>query len=106
MKEFSAQDLHAYLTSTQEKPLLLDVREPWEYEKARIEGSILIPMRTIPAKVSELAPDNETVVICHHGVRSMAVCRFLENQGFSNLINLNGGIAAWARDVDKGMTTY
>ena len=86
--------------------MLLDVREPWEFDTAHIEGSVLIPMRSINTQVSELDPAQETVVICHHGIRSRMVCRFLESQGFSNLINLAGGVDAWAREVDRDMPTY
>jgi rhodanese-related sulfurtransferase len=63
-------------------------------------------MRTMPARLEELDRARETVVICHHGVRSRMVCRFLESQGFSNLINLSGGVDAWAREVDHQMPTY
>lgn len=106
MREMSATDLHAYLESLQDKPLLLDVREPWEFDTAHIEGATLIPMRTINSRATELDPARETVVICHHGIRSRMVCRFLETQGFSNLINLAGGVNAWAREVDLNMPTY
>lgn len=106
MREFSATQLHSHLQATAEQPLLLDVREPWEFDKARIEGSTLVPMRSVPEHLQELDPGRETVVICHHGIRSRMVGRFLESQGFSNIINLSGGVAAWASDVDRQMPTY
>ncbi len=106
MRELGAAELKAHLASTSEPPLLLDVREPWEYEQAHIDGSLLIPMRSLPARLAELDPQRETVVICHHGIRSRMVCRFLESEGFVRLINLNGGVDAWARDVDPDMATY
>jgi len=106
MRELSAQQLHAYLTAAAEQPLLLDVREPWEFDKASIEGSTLVPMRSVPDRLQELDPERETVVICHHGIRSRMVGHFLESQGFSNIINLSGGVASWARDVDQQMPTY
>ena len=106
MREFSAQQLHAYLNAAAEQPLLLDVREPWEFDKARIEGSTLVPMRSVPDRLQELDPARETVVICHHGIRSRMVGHFLESQGFSNIINLSGGVASWASDVDRQMPTY
>ena len=106
MREFSAQELRAYLNAAAEQPLLLDVREPWEFDKARIEGSTLVPMRSVPDRLQELDPERETVVICHHGIRSRMVGHFLESQGFSNIINLSGGVASWARDVDQQMPTY
>jgi len=106
MREFSATELHGYLDAVAEQPLLLDVREPWEFDKASIDGSILIPMRSVPHQLQELDSDRETIVICHHGIRSRMVCQFLESQGFANVINLRGGVAAWAADVDRQMPTY
>jgi rhodanese-related sulfurtransferase len=106
MREFSAKELHAYLQANAEQPLLLDVRETWEFDRARIEGAILVPMRSVPDRVAEFDRDRETVVICHHGIRSRMVGRYLESQGFSNIINLSGGVASWAADVDPQMATY
>jgi rhodanese-related sulfurtransferase len=106
MREFTAKELHAYLESAADKPLLLDVREPWEFQTAHIEGATLVPMRSIPTRVSDLDPQQEIVVICHHGVRSRMVGLFLENHGFTNIINLTGGVDAWARDIDQRMATY
>ena len=106
MREMGARELNTYLETTDRQPLLLDVREPWEYDIARIEGSQLIPMRSIPGKLAELDPARETVLICHHGIRSRQVGRYLQSQGFTNLINLSGGVEEWAREVDKLMATY
>ena len=106
MRELSATEMHDRLNQTGESPMLLDVREPWEFEKARIQGSQLVPMRSVPDRLHELDPDRETVVICHHGIRSRMVGHFLERQGFNKVINLSGGVAAWARDVDHHMPTY
>ncbi len=89
-----------------QRPLLLDVREPWEHAICRISGSELLPMRQIPASVGQLDPERPTVVICHHGIRSQQVARFLDQQGFKRVINLRGGVAAWASDVDPDMPTY
>jgi len=106
MREFTAIELRDYLATAQAKPLLLDVREPWEYDRARIDGSTLVPMRSVPERLDTLDPQRETVVICHHGIRSRMVGRYLESQGFSNIINLSGGVAGWASDVDRQMPTY
>jgi len=106
MREFTATELRDYLDTAEQQPLLLDVRETWEFDKARIDGSTLVPMRSVPAHLAELDPQRETVVICHHGIRSRMVGRYLESQGFSNIINLSGGVAAWASDVDRQMATY
>lgn len=106
MREFSATQLQEHLEAARPPPLLLDVREPWEFDKARIDGSTLVPMRSVPQRLHELDPQRETVVICHHGIRSRMVCRYLESQGFTNVINLSGGVAEWASDVDRRMPTY
>lgn len=106
MREFSATQLRHYLATTDRRPLLLDVREPWEFRICRIDGSQLIPMGQIPAAMQALDPAQETVVICHHGIRSRQVGMYLDYQGFANVINLTGGVDAWARDVDRQMATY
>lgn len=87
-------------------PLLLDVREAWEFAHCHIEGSLLMPMGSVPARLAELDAARETVVICHHGVRSAQVCMFLAHQGFVEVINLTGGVAAWAEQGDLGMAQY
>lgn len=104
--EFGPQELQQYLQTAQEPPLLLDVREPWEYSNCHLPGSQLIPMRQIPTALNELDPDRETVVICHHGIRSRSVAMYLIKNEFSKVINLRGGIDAWAREVDPNMPTY
>lgn len=86
---------------------LLDVREPWEYEAARIAGSKHIPMSDIPARFNqELDPESHIVVVCHHGVRSMNVTAWLRQQGFENVQSLRGGIDRWAREVDPSVPLY
>lgn len=110
MQQISAPQLSLWLEQSlagnRAKPQLLDVREPWEFEVCRIPDAKLIPMQSVPARYSELDPTRETVVICHHGVRSYQVGIFLERQGFSGILNLSGGIAAWAQQVDSGMPVY
>ena len=107
MKDITASQLKEWLEDPgRDKPVLLDVREPWEYEKARIEGSQLLPMREIPARVAEIDDHKEVVAICHHGGRSMHVAMFLERQGFKGVHNLRGGIDAWSRTVDPSVPTY
>ena len=100
----SASDLATHLEDAE--PLLLDVREPWEFEICHLEGSVNLPMGQIPQRLEELRDAEETVVICHHGVRSMQVIGFLQQQDFDNLINLDGGVDAWARSVDPDMPVY
>jgi len=86
---------------------LLDVREPWEYEVARIAGSKHIPMGDIPARFNqELDPENHIVVVCHHGVRSMNVTAWLRQQGFEKVQSLRGGIDRWSREIDSTVPLY
>ena len=106
MQDLSAPQLQEYLATTQSNPLLLDVREPREFQICQLEGSQLIPMGQLPAALNSLDPQREVVVICHHGIRSRQVAMFLDYQGFRSVINLAGGVAAWARDVDRHMPTY
>jgi len=106
MRRMTVGELKASLNGSEQRPFLLDVREPWEYGICRIDGAHLIPMRSIPDSLQELDPGRETVVICHHGIRSRQVALYLEHQGFSRVINMEGGVAAWAREVDPAMPTY
>jgi rhodanese-related sulfurtransferase len=107
MEHISAAELAVWLTdSTRVRPLLLDVREPWEYETCRIDGSVLIPMASVPARQEELDPETPIVCICHHGARSMQVGAFLERAGFASVTNLTGGVHGWAVQVDGSMPTY
>ncbi|MBE9564546.1 MAG: sulfurtransferase [Proteobacteria bacterium] len=106
MREFNAEQLKTYLETCDEQPLLLDVRQPWEFDVCKLDNSVLVPMSTIPSEVESLDINRETVVICHHGIRSRSVGRFLEQSGFSKVINLSGGMAQWAKTVDSKMATY
>lgn len=106
MKQITASDLRAYLQNTDPKPLLLDVREPQEFAYCHIEGSLHIPMNDVPARLAELAPEREIVCICHHGMRSASVGGFLERQGYKHIVNLVGGVDAWAVQVDHEMPRY
>ena len=107
MQQMTAPELAAWLADpAREQPLLLDVREGWEFETCKIAGSVQIPMNLIPVRVSEIEDDREVVCICHHGARSMQVAAFLERNGFSNVTNLTGGVHAWAVQVDPSMPKY
>jgi rhodanese-related sulfurtransferase len=86
---------------------LLDVREPWEFETAAMNGARLIPMGDLPSRAhQELDPEDHIVVVCHHGVRSMNVTAWLRQQGFERAQSMRGGIDSWARLVDKNVPTY
>lgn len=107
MREFTPTELKAHLENAQTEPLLLDVREPWEFEICHLQGSQLMPLGQLFALGADrLDPQREIVVICHHGIRSRQACRFLESRGFGSLINLSGGVEAWARELDPQMATY
>ena len=107
MKSISASDLAAWLADAgREPPQLLDVREPWEFERARIPGARLVPMREVPARLDEIDPEKEVVAICHHGGRSAQVALFLERNGYGKVHNLVGGVDAWSRTVDPAVPTY
>jgi len=106
MREITTDECKAYLENAPVKPLLLDVREPWEYNIVHLEDSVLMPMRQVPVDADTLDADREIIVICHHGVRSRQVALFLEARGFSNITNLRGGLDAWARHTDSRLPTY
>lgn len=87
-------------------PLLLDVREDWEYAIARLPDSLLIPMGQIPARHETLPRDRPLVVYCHHGMRSAQVVAFLSGHGFTQVHNLAGGIDAWSVQIDGALPRY
>lgn len=105
MKRINAQELKRELDSGV-MPVLLDVREPWEYEICQIAGSVNVPMSQISSRLNELDKGAKTVVICHHGSRSWQVGSYLESCGFDNLINLDGGVSDWAEQIDLQMPKY
>lgn len=88
-----------------EKFLLLDCREPWEYQTARIEGAILIPMREIPQKLEEIPKDQTVVVYCHAGMRSFNAASWLKRQGV-NALSMSGGIDQWSKEIDTKVPRY
>jgi len=104
MQRMSATQLAAHLERA--SPLLLDVREPWEFDICHIDGSVNLPMAQIPHSLGELHEADEIVVICHHGIRSQQVIWFLRQEFEQPLINLDGGVDAWAREVDPDMPVY
>lgn len=104
--EVSAIDLKARLNSG-ESPTILDVREPWEFATARIEGSKHISMGEVPARApQELHSEEHIIVVCHHGVRSLKVTHWLRQQGFKKAQSLRGGIDEWSRSVDPKVPLY
>lgn len=104
MKNLGPRELADYLAAHQ--PLLLDVREPWEFDICHLADAKLVPMQQVPAWAERADKDQEVVVICHHGIRSRQVAMYLEHLGFTRVINLAGGVQEWAREVDPQMPTY
>ena len=104
-KSITAEELAEILQSTT-KINILDVREYFEWDICHIEGASNIPMNLIDECIDEVSKEIPTVVVCHHGVRSMNVIHYLEVKGYDKLINLEGGIHAWATHVDTDMATY
>src|ERR1700758_2189451 len=91
----------------EKKARFIDVREPWEFATARIAGSELMPMGEVPSRAhQELDPDERLVILCHHGQRSLNVAAWLRNQGFEQAQSLQGGIDAWAAQVDPAVGRY
>jgi rhodanese-related sulfurtransferase len=104
--EISAGQVKAMLKQG-ETFTLLDVREPWELEKANLADTKNIPMGDVPSRANqELDPDQHIVVMCHHGVRSLSVTNWLRQQGFEKVQSMRGGIDGWARTVDPKIPLY
>ena len=101
-------DVHRLCAWLQEAgpPLLLDVRENWEYAIAHLPGSMLMPMREVPSRQDTLPRDRPLVVYCHHGMRSAQVVAFLSGRGFAQVHNLAGGIDAWSTQIDPSLPRY
>jgi rhodanese-related sulfurtransferase len=107
MQPLSPKQLADWLAdASRAKPVLLDVREPWEFQLCSIPGSLHMPMARVPERKDELDPDADTVVVCHYGARSFQVGLQLEAAGFGKVFNLNGGVDGWAKTVDPGMRQY
>lgn len=102
--EVSAGELDSRLRAA-DPPVVLDVREPWERDIARLNGTLDIPMGEISARLAELPRDRDIVVMCRSGGRSSRVADYLHQMGY-RAANLTGGILAWARDVDPAIKTY
>jgi len=89
-----------------ENLFVLDVRNPNEFQICRIPGTVLVPLPELPNRLAEVPRDREVVVHCKSGMRSAKAIEFLRSQGYSKLVNLTGGILAWAEKVDPGMPRY
>jgi rhodanese-related sulfurtransferase len=85
---------------------LVDIRQAWEHKICRIEGSLLLPMDELPARIGELPKDQPLIIVCHHGMRSFHATMWLRQHGFPQAINLAGGVDAWAEQIDPAMARY
>ena len=92
--------------ASREAPVLVDVREPWEFELCRIDGSLLVPLGQLKGRLDELPRERELVLVCHSGRRSQHAALLLEQAGFAHVQNLAGGVERWAVDVDPTMKRY
>jgi rhodanese-related sulfurtransferase len=92
------------------RPVLLDVREPWELQTASVQPEdvdvVAIPIQEIPARLAEVPADRPIACLCHHGMRSQRVALFLAHQGYTDVANIAGGIDAWSRERDSGVPVY
>jgi len=103
--QITALELDARISRSDDLTVI-DVREPWEVELASVHGTIPIPLAGIPASITSLDRNREYVMMCHHGARSEAAAQWLQRQGFTRIINLDGGIDAWSREVDPSVPQY
>jgi rhodanese-related sulfurtransferase len=105
IKQLSPAEANKIL-GEQEDVRLIDVREKWEYETAKIDNSELMPLSEFQNHIPKLKPEDNLIIVCHHGNRSFTVSSFLVQNGFKNVSNLDGGIDAWAQEVDPTIPTY
>jgi rhodanese-related sulfurtransferase len=92
--------------ATRPAPVIVDVREPWEYAHCRIDGALSIPLGKLPDRLAELPAGRDLVLVCHHGGRSQNAALWLARNGFAAVHNLRGGIEAWAVEVDPAVPRY
>lgn len=101
VREIGAAELETLLAAA-ERPVLVDVREAWEWESGHIAGAVHLPMSSLPARCAELDREAEIVIYCHLGQRSRRAAAYLMGQGFQRVASLRGGIAAWERQRPGG----
>jgi rhodanese-related sulfurtransferase len=104
LREIRPLELKAMIESR--SPLtLVDVRQPWEHQICRIEGAALVPLEQLPRRLPEISSERTVVLYCHHGIRSLMAGRYLAQAGY-DAVSLAGGIAAWAEQIEPGMSRY
>ncbi|WP_052046203.1 rhodanese-like domain-containing protein [Candidatus Paracaedibacter symbiosus] len=105
VQEISPQDLQLMLSESQDY-VLLDVRQPWEFKICHLPNSLNIPLNDLDKLTTQLPDDKEIVTICHHGVRSKQAAILLGQCGYPKAVSLQGGVDAWARDINPTMERY
>ena len=104
--DISPEDLHRRLLAGDDLQLV-DVREPEEFAYCHLPGSLLLPLDEVPRRAAEIRTEGPVVMICHHGVRSAHATAYLrQHLSRPNVLNLRGGVAAWAAQVDPSFPTY
>ena len=106
MKEHNATEINDILNNKENNLIILDVREKWEYDICHIKESVHIPMGQIAERKDELNMEDTIIVVCHHGIRSRMVAKFLDASGFNDVINLSGGVDSWSKEIDQSMPKY
>lgn len=108
IRQLDVAALHEWLEQTEgQVPVLLDVRERWETQNGCIKDSHCLPLSELnEQKVDWISKDEPVVAICHHGIRSAMVAEWLEHHGYTQVFNLEGGIDAWAREIDHTIGVY
>ena len=104
--EKTPKEIKTLINNPNSEPIILDVREKWEYDICHIENSLHIPMGQVSSRKNELNKNGLIIVVCHHGIRSRIVGRHLTNDGFTNIMNLSGGVDLWATEIDQTMSKY
>jgi rhodanese-related sulfurtransferase len=107
MLDFEISPADAAVLLKEGKARFIDVREPWEFATAKIDGTTLMPMGDVPSRAHrELDPDERLVILCHHGARSLNTTVWLRNQGFEQAQSMRGGIDAWSAEIDAAVPRY
>ena len=104
IKDLTPKEFKDYLLD--DEVILVDVREQWEFDICQIKGSILMPMGEITKSYLNLNKDSKIALYCHSGIRSMHVANFLLSKDFDSVTNLQGGIDAWAQEIDTTVERY
>ena len=106
MIEKNPREIKLMLDDQDNDLIILDVREKWEYDICHIDKSVLIPVSQITQRKDELNKSSIIIVVCHHGIRSRMVAKYLDGEGFEEVLNLTGGVDAWSKTVDESMKKY